>query len=174
MEAFEYPIAPVPRTAVLVPWFSNGFSNGGFSGVLRPRPIRIFRKGWGPDVAEFAPAAIAATWAQWQELLRVPIPSLTHAVIILWRSGQERLTETDRDRLWDAFRVPVFEQVIGKSGELLASECEAHDGLHLRSSRLPTDNEYVDASPCPCGQKTSRIGCSQGTAMLRRIAAYAR
>lgn len=171
MEAFEYPIAPVPRTAVLVPWFSGG---GIVTGVLRSRPIRVFRRGWGPDVAEFAPAAIAGTWEQWQELLRVPIPSLTHAVIVLWRPGQERLTEADRDRLWDVFRVPVFEQVIGKSGELLASECEAHDGLHLKSSRLPTDNEYVDASPCPCGQKTSRIGCSQGVAMLRRIAAYAR
>ena len=167
MEAFEYPIAPVPRTAVLVPWFSNGFS-------IAPRPIRVFRKGWCPEVASFAPAAIAGTWEQLRSLLRIPIPSLTHAVIVLWRPGQSRLTEDDRDHLWQAFRVPVFEQVIGRSGELLAAECEAHDGLHLKSSRLPTDNEYVDASPCACGQRTSRIGCSQGSALLRRIAAYAR
>ena len=170
MEAFEYPIAAVPRTAVLVPWFKSK----AFADVLRPRPVRIFRDGWGSDVAAFAPAAIAGTWEQWQALLRVSLPSLTHAVIVLWRPGQERLGEADRDRLWDVFRVPVFEQVIGKSGELLASECEAHDGLHLRSPRVPLENEYVDASPCPCGQKTSRIGCSQGTAMLKRIAAYAR
>ena len=170
MEAFAYPLAPVPRTAVLVPWFSNG----GLAEVWKPRPIRIFRKGWGTDVQGYAPAAIAATWEQLRERLRVPIPSLTHAVIVLWRPGEERLSEADRGRLWDAFRVPVFEQVIGKSGELLASECEAHDGLHVRSPRLPIDHEYVDASPCPCGQKTSRVGCSQGTAMLRRIAAYAR
>ena len=171
MEVFQYPIAPAPRTAVLVNWFSSGRFG---QGILTPQPIRVFRKGWGPKAAAFAPAAIAGTWEQLRSLKRASAPSLTHAVIVLWRPGQERLTEADRDRLWDAFRVPVFEQVIGKSGELLAAECEAHDGLHLESSRLPIDSEYVDAAPCPCGRKTSRIGGTQGVALLRRIAAYAR
>jgi hypothetical protein len=171
VEVFQYPIAPAPRTAVLVGWFSSGrFGRG----ILTPQLIRVFRNGWGPDAAAFAPAAIVGTWEQLRSLERVAIPSLTHAVIVLWRPGQQRLTETDRDRLWDAFRVPVFEQVIGKSGELLAAECEAHDGLHLESSRLRLDDEYVDAAPCPCGRKTARIGATQGVALLRRIAAYAR
>ena len=171
MEVFQYPIAPAPRTAVLVGWFSPGRFH---RGILTPQPIRIFRSGWGPEAVAFAPAAVAATWEQLRSLERASIPSLTHAVIVLWRPGEERLTETDRDRLWDAFRVPVFEQVIGKSGELLAAECEAHDGLHLQSSRLQLGHEYVDAAPCPCGRKTSRIGGTQGVALLRRIAAYAR
>jgi hypothetical protein len=171
VEVFRYPITPPPRTAVLVGWFSSGrFGRR----ILGPQSIRVFRNGWGPDAAAFAPAAIAATWDQLRSLKAAAVPSLTHAMIVLWRPGQGRLTESDRDRLWDEFRVPVFEQVIGKSGELLAAECEAHDGLHLESSRLPTDNEYVDASPCPCGRKTSRIGGTQGGALLRRIAAYAR
>lgn len=171
MEVFQYPIAPAPRTAVVVSWFSAGRFGRAF---LASQSIRVFRNGWGPEAAAFAPAAIAGTWEQLRSLERASVPSLTHAVVVLWRPGQQRLTEADRDRLWDVFRVPVFEQVIGKSGELLAAECEAHDGLHLESSRLPTDNEYVDATPCPCGRRTSRIGGTQGAALLRRIAAYAR
>jgi hypothetical protein len=92
----------------------------------------------------------------------------------LWRAGEPRLSETDRDILWAAFRVPVFEQVIGKSGKRLAAECEAHDGLHVESPALPTENECVDDAPCPCGRKTPRIGVVQGVASERRIAAYAR
>jgi len=171
VEVFQYPIEPAPRTAVLVNWFSSGRFGRGF---LTAQSIRVFRNGWGPDAARFAPAAIAGTWEQFRSLDRASIPSLTHAVVVLWRSGQQRLAEADRDHLWNIFRVPVFEQVIGKSGELLAAECEAHDGLHVESSRLQIDDEYVDAPPCPCGRKTSRIGGTQGVALMRRIAAYAR
>ena len=85
-----------------------------------------------------------------------------------------RLSEADRDILWDAFRVPVFEQVIGKSGKRLAAECEAHDGLHMESPALPLENEIVEDTPCPCGRKTPRIAVTKGVASERRIAAYAR
>jgi hypothetical protein len=70
--------------------------------------------------------------------------------------------------------VPVFEQVIGKSGKRLAAECEAHDGLHIESPALPLENESVEDTPCPCGRKTPRIGVAQGVASERHIAAYAR
>jgi hypothetical protein len=101
-------------------------------------------------------------------------PSITHALIVLARPGAARLTEEQRDCLWQTFHVPVFEQIIGKSGELMAAECEAHDGLHVESARLPIENEYVEAGPCPCGRKTPRIGCTRGAELLRRVAAYAR
>ncbi len=136
--------------------------------------MRLFADGWGGEAAAFAPAALAGTLEQLCALDRHMVPSLTHALIVLGRPGMDRLTEENRDRLWRAFRVPVFEQIIGKSGELLAAECEAHDGLHVESRRLPIENEYVDSSPCPCGRKTPRIGCRQGVALLRRVAAYAR
>jgi hypothetical protein len=191
VETFVYPIPPAPRTAVLVPWFASGklasgklasgkpssdkFSAGRFrTGLLATAPIRMFRDGWGPEAAAFAPAALAGTFEQLCSLDRQCLPSLTHALIVLGRPGADRLTEADRDRLWDTFRVPVFEQIIGKSGELLAAECEAHDGLHVESSRLPLANDYLDASPCPCGRKSPRIGGMQGAALLRRVAAYAR
>jgi hypothetical protein len=150
----------------LVPWFhENAFEN---------RPLRVFRGGWNGDAAAFAPAAVAGTFEQLRELARSGVSSLTHSVIVLWRAGEPRLSEADRDALWNAFRVPVFEQVIGKSGKRLAAECEAHDGLHIESPVLPTENECVEYTPCPCGRKTPRIGVAQGAASERRIAAYAR
>jgi hypothetical protein len=167
VESFVYPIPPAPRTAVLVPWFAKEDRS-------RKLFVRLFADGWGGEAAAFAPAALAGTLEQLCALDRHMVPSLTHALIVLGRPGMDRLTEENRDRLWRAFRVPVFEQIIGKSGELLAAECEAHDGLHVESRRLPIENEYVDSSPCPCGRKTPRIGCRQGVALLRRVAAYAR
>ncbi len=162
-----YPVPPAPRTAVLVPWFARDNHN-------KKTLVRVFATGWGGDAAAFAPAAVAGTLEQLCALDRHMTPTLTYALIVLGRPGMGRLTEEHRDRLWRAFRLPVFEQIIGKSGELLAAECEAHDGLHVESRRLPIENEYVDSSACPCGRKTPRIGCRQGADLLRRVAAYAR
>jgi hypothetical protein len=161
-----YPVHPAPRTAILVPWFHEN--------VLANRPLRVFRDGWNKDAVAFAPAAIAGTFEQLSELACGHPPSLTHSIIVLWRAGEPRLSEVDRDTLWAAFRVPVFEQVIGKTGKRLAAECEAHDGLHIESPSLPLENEFVEETPCPCGRKTPRIGVSQGVASARRVAAYAR
>ena len=161
-----YPVHPAPRTAVLVPWFHES--------VLASRPLRVFPQGWSADAAVFAPAAVAGTFEQLNALARDGIPSLTHSIIVLWRPEQRRLTDADRDCLWSAFRVPVFEQVIGKAGKLLAAECEAHDGLHVTSSSWPHPGESLDDAPCPCGRKTPRIGVTHGAAIERRIAAYAR
>jgi hypothetical protein len=36
-----------------------------------------------------------------------------------------------RDLLWRRFGVPVFEELMDSQGRILASECEAHDGLHV-------------------------------------------
>lgn len=156
-----YPVHPAPRTAVLVPWFHES--------VLTNRPVRVFPHGWSVDAAAFAPAAVAGTLEQLSALSRAGISSLTHAVIILSRPEQQRMTDADRESLWWAFRVPVFEQVIGKSGKLLAAECEAHDGLHVGSPDLSLHGESLDDSLCPCGRKTARIGVTH-----RAIAAFAR
>ena len=164
--ALVYPIQPPPKTAVLVPWFrSNGL-------------VRVFTGGWTEEAAAFAPCAIAATPAQLDALAASKSPSLSHAVIALTRLGEPRLSEAGRDRFWAAFRVPVFEQIIGERGELLAAECEAHDGLHIESEKPPPDKMpdkmKVDASPCACGRKTPRLVPTDPREMLRRVAAYAR
>jgi phenylacetate-coenzyme A ligase PaaK-like adenylate-forming protein len=136
--------------------------------------VRVFPDGWNQETAAFAPAAVAGTFEQIQALGQSQAASLTHAVIVLARAGGRRLNERDRTSLWQAFRLPVFEQIIGESGALLAAECEAHDGLHIESQHLPLEQEAVDLSPCACGSKKPRIGVTRGAELERRVAAYAR
>jgi hypothetical protein len=44
------------------------------------------------------------------------------------------LTDADRELFWHGFGVPVYEQLTGLDNDVLADECEAHDGLHVRST----------------------------------------
>jgi hypothetical protein len=158
-----YPIPPAPPTAILV----DGFRSSG--------NIRVFAKGWSEEVANFQPAAIAAAPAQLDALCGTPIPSLRNALIALVRPNEPRLTEEDRERLWRAFRVPVFEQRIDESGCLLAAECEAHDGLHVESPGVPAQSgEVLETAPCGCGRTTPRLTAPERVENLRKVAAYAR
>jgi hypothetical protein len=156
-----YPIPPAPPTAVLI----DGFRAAG--------NIRVFEHGWNEDAAAFAPAAVAGTPAQLVAL--PPIPSLKNALIALVRSNEPGLSEEDRARLWRVFRVPVFEQRIDESCNLIAFECEAHDGLHIESPvAAPREGEVVEAAPCGCGRTSARLITPERVANLRKIAAYAR
>ena len=142
--ALAYPIPPAPLTAILI----KGFRQSG--------NIRVFEDGWTKEAAIFAPSAIAATPAQLHAL--PPIPSIRNALIALIRPSEPNLSEDDRERLWRAFRVPVFEQRIDESCNLLAQECEAHDGLHIESPQAsPRAGEVLETGPCGCGRTTPRL-----------------
>lgn len=160
--AFVYPVLPAPPTAVLEPWFRSC------------RAIRVFDQGWCAEAAAYRPAAIAATWRNLEGLLTVKIESLTHAVIVLARPGDDLLTAQRRERLWRAFRVPVFEQIIGERGVLLAAECEAHDGLHIESARFDPGNRPIETAPCGCGRTAPRLKVVEPIEEIRAAAAYAR
>ena len=165
---FRYPMNPVPRTAVLAGFFRQpGF---------RPNDrVRVFPGGWSEEVAAFAPAAIAATREQLFKLTTAePPPVLSHAVIVLASPGGPLLSASDRERLWQAFHVPVFEQIIGPNGELLAAECEAHDGLHVEVPGLSLDGYRLEVAQCGCGRAAPRLAAAQPIELLRSIAAYAR
>jgi hypothetical protein len=122
----------------------------------------------------FEPAAIAATAEQCRALTGFLIPSLTHALVVLEHPGRPRLSDADRTAFWRAFRVPVFEQIIGPAGQLLAGECEAHEGLHIEAPGLRLTEDMVDSTPCACGRTTPRIGVRGVAEQERRVAAYAR
>jgi hypothetical protein len=76
-----------------------------------------------------------------------------------------------RDELWRRFGVPLFEELMDSEGRILASECEAHNGLHVNCSVEHTisDGELllngrasgIGARPiaglCGCGQTSPRI-----------------
>jgi hypothetical protein len=170
--AFVYPVPPAPPTAILVPWFrTNGFK----SRSLRSRGVvRVFEGGWDADAEAYQPAAIAGTWHQLESLLAHTTASPTHALIVLARRLDLLLTMEQRKQLWQAFRVPVFEQIIGGNGALLAAECEAHAGLHIESSKLEVAGLSVESGLCGCGRTTARIGGQGQIEEIRAAAAYAR
>ena len=165
---FRYPLDPAPRTAVL----SASFRQAWFP---RRSAIRVFPHGWSEEVAVFAPAAVAANRQQLFGLAAVDRPPVfTHAVIVLESPGDAQLTSGERERLWQAFRVPVFEQIIGPRGKLLAAECEAHDGLHIEAAGLAWEGYRLELAVGGCGRKTPRIACALPVERARSVAAYAK
>ena len=110
------------------------------------------------------------------------LPSLRHGILALMSVGRPCLTQADRDLLWHAFQVPVYEQFRGFHGELLAMECARHQGLHVQPEcavfeasgvdllltslvnlrhpalRLTTGiTGIIDTAPCPCALTTPRL-----------------
>lgn len=171
-----YPLAATPRTAVL----EGGYASG-------PH-LRVMATDWRTALTQYRPEAIAATLRQLRELAwlvqrrEVRLSPRLRALIALARPGDEVLSSRDRDSLWSAFRVPLFQQLIGFEGELLASECEAHDGLHvvaenavmevlhgrllvtslqnLRTPVLRLDTGLaarLESHQCECGRSGSRV-----------------
>ena len=134
--------------------------------------VRVFEDGWTKEAAVWGPYSIAGTLVQLSAL--PPVHSLRNALIVLVRPNEPSLAEEDRDRLWRAFRVPVFEQRIDGLCNLLAAECEAHDGLHLESpAAIPREGEMVETAMCGCGRTTPRLIAPERET-LRKVAAYAR
>ena len=136
--------------------------------------MQVFAEGWCARAAAFAPQAIAGTLAQLEAIAATDF-SPTHALIVLGRWEDPRVTEADRELLWSRFGVPLFEQIIADDHKLLAAECEAHDGLHIESPDLPPRNgEILETAPCECGRTTPRLVAPQRAENLRKVAAYAR
>lgn len=156
---FKYPSPPAPRTAVLEPWFAA--ESGPVIRVFQPDDLE---RGLGP----FAPQAIAASWRRLKELAGSANwhgkIAPTHAIVVLHRAVGDAplpspLSAVDREWLWRAFRVPIFEQVIGPRGILLAAECAAHNGLHIEMANWEPA-EGVERSTCGCGRSTPRLVAS--------------
>jgi hypothetical protein len=138
---FVHPLDRPPRTAILVP----GFRSRGL--------IRAFPQGWCPAAKEFAPAVIAGTFRQLCDAAELG-SRVTHAIIPLAWDPSELLGAGQREFLWDAFGVPIFEQYLGPGNVLLASECDAHAGLHVTDDYAgPTATRPA----CACGRSTARL-----------------
>lgn len=138
--SFVHPLAPAPKTIVLAPGFES------------TRAIRVFPQGWNDEAARLGPCSVAASIKDLLSLAQRGV-TLQHAAIVLTRGPHSALSEVDRDRLWDAFGVPVFEQCLGLDNDLLAIECEAHDGLHLMGT---TSRIGAETSVCGCGSSVPR------------------
>ena len=118
---FEHPQTPPPKTLLL----EGGFRQA--SGLL------ISASGWSAELTEFGPGSLAAAAHRLMPLaMSRSRPKLTHSIVAFVGPEFGALTPEDRDLLWTCFGVPVYEQLRGLGRELLAAECDAHEGLHIR------------------------------------------
>ncbi len=68
------------------------------------------------------------------------------------------LSETQRDALWNMFRVPVYALLLDARGAVVGYECEAQNGLHIRddyAAGLPFG--HVESTLCECGRPGLRL-----------------
>jgi hypothetical protein len=110
---------------------------------------------WAP-AALVLPLDLALSLADRKERGLFELPSLKTAIVVLTTIGETLLVNHHRDALWRAFGVPVFEQLRGSDGAVIARECEVHDGLHIVDSTADLRGEIV-TDPCACGAETPRL-----------------
>jgi hypothetical protein len=113
-----------------------------------------------PAPATAARAVSRALYGAYEELSKASERGVrvARAVFPIRRPGAPFLTETQRDTLWDMFRVPVYSLLVDERGEVVGYECEAQDGMHLRddyANGLNTD--AVEARLCECGRPGVRL-----------------
>ena len=97
-------------------------------------------------------------------------------MLLVWTEfGSYPLSDVERVILWQAFGVPVYELIVSPEGQLIASECEVHEGWHLETG-ITLDRRKnvlvwhvrgrpqplgmvgeIENSVCACGRKTPRI-----------------
>lgn len=129
---------------------------------------------WAPE-SIVLPLSIAVSYAAQRLAGSNLLPSLRSAIIILSSSTPPGVPMTDdhRDLLWHAFGLPVFEQLLGPDGAVVAHECEVHDGLHAECVSIdPQSAELiVMGQPLGCSAEivTGHCDCGLETPRLRNL-----
>jgi hypothetical protein len=104
------------------------------------------------------PEAIAASYEQLLEIGSALTSDQRPAkAVVVFRGPNEPLSCLQRDRLWDLFQVPLFEQVLDAHATLLATECEAHDGMHILAEWDQLNPSDTVDGPCECGVAARRV-----------------
>jgi hypothetical protein len=138
---FVHPMDPMPRTAILAPGFQE------------TKLARVFPAGWNEAASRFQPTSIAGPPEQLRRIARQGLEP-QHSVVAFTYEGQEGLTSADRELFWKTFGVPLFEQLLSAGNELIAMECDAHDGLHLVGD---FENLRAGRSVCSCANPAPRM-----------------
>lgn len=115
---FRYPLDPQPRMATFV---EPGL--------------------WRPGDAETAVIAARLLHRVWSGVWAPTLP-----LIVLTGPRYGVLSGEDRDMIWDRWGVPVYEFLTDPTGDVIACECDAHQGLHVHSG-----NADAAVRECGCG-----------------------
>lgn len=176
---FEHPAGTSPRTAILLEGLRGG------------RRTTTLARGdhWLERLAEYRPECLAGTLPQLLYLATLAqtgamvFSTVRHSLVVLQPVGDLWIEPWEREELWQAFQVPLYEVMLDPRGRTLAAECEVHDGLHMgegqtwltgpgarlwyaldRGIRLrPGDVRdtgligQLDVRPCACGSVMPRV-----------------
>ena len=149
--AFRFPLPTPARIALL----ETGFRPGPNMCVCTVDDLPWLRI-WGPE-ALVLPLSLALSLANRKQLGLLELPSLDTAIVVLTSIDESPLASRHRDLLWRVFGVPVFEQLRGSDGAVIASECEVHDGLHFQHAGFPGLKGEIVTDHCACGSETPRL-----------------
>lgn len=140
-ELEDHPEGPVAPPRVKLPDAGRVLVLG--RGFSESDDVRALRHGspedWLEDWREFRPDTLAGPVSRLRKAAldvlsgALDVPRLERAVVAFTGLRDGLLEPRDRDLLWRGFGVPVFEQFRGFSGEPLAWECEAQEGLHIEA-----------------------------------------
>lgn len=139
--SFVHPTDPTVRTAIL----ARGFRESAL--------VRVFPEGWSERARRFHPEAIAGPLELLRRMAR-DTWAFEQALVVFTYAGGPAVSPQDRDCFWKAFGVPVFEQFLNSKHRLLATECDAHAGLHVLSG---CEGFPLDYEVCPCGDPSPRM-----------------
>jgi hypothetical protein len=112
----------------------------------------------------------------------ITFSSLDRAVFALTHVGQVPIKDDQRERLWRAFHVPMYELYVDEEAGMLAGECEAYSGWHVRHPKLRFDlrtgailfqKHGLAASPVPTGLTAEGLdgccACDDPSPLLRDV-----
>jgi hypothetical protein len=114
-----------------------------------------FVRAWAPAMLVL-PLDLALSLGHEKRHGRFGLPCLKAAIVVLTSVDDSPLADHHRDLLWSAFGVPIFEQLRGSDGAVIARECEVHDGLHIVDSTHKLTGQIVE-DHCACGLETPRL-----------------
>lgn len=152
------------------------------SGTALSKSARAFTITQLHELEAFRPQVLIGSHSDLQILAELSssgkcdLGSIDYTLIAVTGNGEECLSDLSRVILWQAFGVPVYEVLVDSDGLLLAAECEAHEGWHVRAglrasisggkvfmhrgNRKPIFTGYmgeIDTTACACRRQTARI-----------------
>jgi hypothetical protein len=85
-------------------------------------------------IGRFAPDVLVASPSVLAKLASTGLESPKRGIVAVHAPGMAMMREADRTALWTRFQVPVYQQLRGFQGELLAAECDAQTGFHAHEA----------------------------------------
>lgn len=153
-QQFTFPLSGPVRVALL----EEGFRTDANVRTCAPDDM-VWLRSYAPE-ALVAPLDLALSLADRKRRGILELPSVRTAIVVLTSCEDSPLSDDHRDLLWRAWGVPVFEQLRGLDGTIIARECEVHDGLHIVTPQDQLLRDGVDEivnGVCECGAETPRL-----------------